>query len=203
MLWNARQSFEELYKDCLPCSVTWLLSCPDPAPLEFTVPLCSRSPTLTSTPPPHVPTYTPSADSSMSRSFTSNYKYPTLYQVLFSPHTPYVPPQASPIAMFAWKQRIWIESTFGLVAMEPWEKYLVGQDSKIHPSGLVNLALACFTNCSNVPPRYFLLYDPHRSGCISSAILNRPWIQASDHLPPRHDDATKHHISRVMNDDLR
>lgn len=64
---------------------------------------------------------------SMPRSFMFSNKYPTLYQVLFSPYTQYVPPQASPIAMFAWKRRIWFESTFGLVAMEPWEKYITGQ----------------------------------------------------------------------------
>lgn len=135
----------------------------------------------------------------MSRSFMASNKYPTLYQVLFSPHTPYVPPQASPIAMFAWKQRIWIESTLGLVAMEPWEKYLVGQYSTNHLSGFVTLGFACFINCSNVPPLYLRLYDPRRPGHISSAIQNCPWIQANDHLPPRHDDATKHHISHVMN----
>ncbi|KAF9646455.1 hypothetical protein BDM02DRAFT_3062632, partial [Thelephora ganbajun] len=63
----------------------------------------------------------------MSRSFTYSRHYPTLSQVLFSPHTPYVPPHASPFAMFVWRRRIWLECTIGLVGMEPWEKYFVGQ----------------------------------------------------------------------------
>jgi hypothetical protein len=85
----------------------------------------------------------------MSRSFTSSRSYPTLRQVLFSLHTPYVPPRASPIAMFAWRQRIWVESTFGLVSMEPWEKIIVGQcfgDARTLP--VVHLALSDLQWCS-------------------------------------------------------
>lgn len=140
-------------------------------------------------------------DSSMTRSFTSSDKYPTLYQILFSPHTPYVPPHASPIAMFVWKQRIWVESTFCLVSLEPWEKYLVGQHPIIYPLGFVDLGFACVITCSCVPPHCVCLYNLRGSGHISNIL--HPWIQAGDRLPPRHDDASKHHIPYVMNNDLR
>lgn len=62
----------------------------------------------------------------MPGSFASSRKSPTLSQTLFSPHMSCVPPRDSPLAMFVWRWRVWFECTFGLSAMEPWEKYITG-----------------------------------------------------------------------------
>ncbi|KAI8973138.1 hypothetical protein BD414DRAFT_499252 [Trametes punicea] len=49
---------------------------------------------------------------------------PTLSSVLFGLHMPYRKPQ-SPIAQFFWRRRVWIEVTFALSMLEPWEKLVV------------------------------------------------------------------------------
>ena len=114
----------------------------------------------------------------MSRSFASSHKYPALYQVLFSHHTPYVPPQASPLAMSVWRWRIWFESTFGLVAL------------------------------GEIRHRSVLTYEPSvdcrplRSCPLNSTISNRTGIQTDDGLLPRGNHDTKQHITRPMRNTL-
>ncbi|RDX49173.1 hypothetical protein OH76DRAFT_1312347, partial [Lentinus brumalis] len=49
---------------------------------------------------------------------------PTIAQVLFGLHLPYRPPR-SLIGEFLWRRRVWIEVTFALSMLEPWEKFLV------------------------------------------------------------------------------
>ena len=132
----------------------------------------------------------------MSRSFTTSNKYPTLRQILFSPHTPYVPPKASPLAMLVWRWRIWFESTFGLVCMEPWEKCVVGRFicrpricvGRVHldPSGLIPY--------SGFPLPCVRLYDPCRTGCTQSVVLDLIRIQIKDLLHPRYGRTTKQHF---------
>ena len=49
---------------------------------------------------------------------------PTTAQVLFGLQLPYRPPR-SPLAHFVWRRRVWVEVTFALSMLEPWEKFLV------------------------------------------------------------------------------
>ncbi|KAH9916735.1 uncharacterized protein BXZ73DRAFT_53579 [Epithele typhae] len=49
---------------------------------------------------------------------------PTLMQVLFGLHLPYRPPRSF-IGKFFWRRRVWVEVTFALSMMEPWEKAVV------------------------------------------------------------------------------
>ncbi|KAI0354045.1 hypothetical protein OH77DRAFT_1367934, partial [Trametes cingulata] len=48
----------------------------------------------------------------------------TLTQILFGLQLPYRKPE-SPIARFIWRRRVWVECTFALSMLEPWEKFLV------------------------------------------------------------------------------
>lgn len=50
----------------------------------------------------------------------------TIPQILFGLHCPYGKP-SSPIARFFWRRRIWIEATFALSMMEPWERFIVSE----------------------------------------------------------------------------
>ncbi|TFK81605.1 hypothetical protein K466DRAFT_449666, partial [Polyporus arcularius HHB13444] len=49
---------------------------------------------------------------------------PTTMQVLFGLHLPYRPPRSF-IGKFLWRRRVWVEVTFALSMLEPWEKFLV------------------------------------------------------------------------------
>jgi len=49
---------------------------------------------------------------------------PTATGALFSVVLRYRPPKNS-LAAFLWRRRMWIETTFGLSLLEPWEKLLV------------------------------------------------------------------------------
>ncbi|KAI0700687.1 hypothetical protein C8T65DRAFT_612780 [Cerioporus squamosus] len=49
---------------------------------------------------------------------------PTTTQVLFGLQLPYRPPR-SLIGQFLWRRRVWVEVTFALSMLEPWEKFLV------------------------------------------------------------------------------
>ncbi|KAI1792222.1 hypothetical protein LXA43DRAFT_349852 [Ganoderma leucocontextum] len=49
---------------------------------------------------------------------------PTTTEVLFRLQLPYRPPR-SLIGKFLWRWRIWVEVTFALSMLEPWEKFLV------------------------------------------------------------------------------
>ena len=51
---------------------------------------------------------------------------PTTAQVLFGLQLPYRPPR-SPLAHFVWRRRVWVEVTFALSMLEPWEKFLVSE----------------------------------------------------------------------------
>jgi hypothetical protein len=51
----------------------------------------------------------------------------------------------SKIAIFCWRRRIWLESTFALTIYEPWEKVIVGQPSFFFlPIGLLRTMILCF-----------------------------------------------------------
>ena len=51
---------------------------------------------------------------------------PTITQVLFGLQLPYRPPR-SLIGTFLWRRRVWVEVTFALSMLEPWEKFLVSE----------------------------------------------------------------------------
>ena len=57
---------------------------------------------------------------------------PTTMQVLFRLHLPYRPPR-SLLGRFLWRQRLWVEVTFALSMLEPWEKFLVCECSLCLP----------------------------------------------------------------------
>lgn len=50
----------------------------------------------------------------------------TIPQILFGLRCPYGKP-SSPVARFFWRRRIWIEATFALSMMEPWERFIVSE----------------------------------------------------------------------------
>ncbi|KAI0764682.1 hypothetical protein C8Q74DRAFT_1180092, partial [Fomes fomentarius] len=51
-------------------------------------------------------------------------RQPTLMQVLFGLQLPYRPPRSF-LGKFLWRRRVWVEVTFALSMLEPWEKFLV------------------------------------------------------------------------------
>lgn len=51
---------------------------------------------------------------------------PTTTQVLFGPQLPYRPPRSF-IGEFLWRRRVWVEVTFALSMLEPWEKVLTSE----------------------------------------------------------------------------
>ena len=55
---------------------------------------------------------------------------PTIPQVLFGLHLPYRPPR-SLVGKFLWRRRVWVEVTFALSMLEPWEKFLVCECSSL------------------------------------------------------------------------
>ncbi|KAI9066154.1 hypothetical protein FKP32DRAFT_1538490, partial [Trametes sanguinea] len=48
----------------------------------------------------------------------------TLSSVLFNPQLPYSKPRGA-LATFFWRRRVWLEVTFALSMLEPWEKILI------------------------------------------------------------------------------
>lgn len=50
-------------------------------------------------------------------------RQPTPYEGIFGLELPYTPPQ-NPIAAFVWRCRLWLEVTFALSMLQPWEKLL-------------------------------------------------------------------------------
>ncbi|EPS98474.1 hypothetical protein FOMPIDRAFT_1105858, partial [Fomitopsis schrenkii] len=46
------------------------------------------------------------------------------WDILFRLHLPYRAPR-SKFAAFLWRRRLWVEATFALSMMEPWEKVVV------------------------------------------------------------------------------
>ena len=60
----------------------------------------------------------------------------SLAQVLFRPQLPYRKPEGA-VARFFWRKRLWLEVTFALSMLEPWEKILVSEcHVSVHPSSL-------------------------------------------------------------------
>lgn len=57
----------------------------------------------------------------MPSSLESWRRIPTARDALFGPELPYLPPK-NPTVAFLWRRRIWLETTFGLSVLEPWEK---------------------------------------------------------------------------------
>ncbi|KZT06642.1 uncharacterized protein LAESUDRAFT_653110 [Laetiporus sulphureus 93-53] len=49
---------------------------------------------------------------------------PTILDVFFGFLLPYRPPRSA-LGAFVWRRRMWLETTFALSMMEPWEKVLV------------------------------------------------------------------------------
>lgn len=49
---------------------------------------------------------------------------PTTAETLFAIDLPYRPPKSA-VGAFLWRRRFWLETTWGLSLLEPWEKILV------------------------------------------------------------------------------
>ena len=50
-------------------------------------------------------------------------RVPTTAEAIFGIELPYRPPKGR-VAAFLWRQRLLLETTFGLSVLEPWEKVL-------------------------------------------------------------------------------
>ncbi|KAI0780341.1 hypothetical protein BD413DRAFT_462759 [Trametes elegans] len=48
----------------------------------------------------------------------------SLLQILFDPQLPYRKPDSA-LHRFFWRRRVWVEVTFALSMLEPWEKVLI------------------------------------------------------------------------------
>ena len=46
---------------------------------------------------------------------------PTLFEVVFGFALPYSPPKSA-VGKFLWRKRMWLETTFALSMLQPWEK---------------------------------------------------------------------------------
>ena len=53
---------------------------------------------------------------------------PTTADAIFGIHLPYRAPK-NPVGAFLWRQRVWLETTFGLCLFEPWEKILIRESA--------------------------------------------------------------------------
>ncbi|KAH9855495.1 hypothetical protein C2E23DRAFT_857683 [Lenzites betulinus] len=51
-------------------------------------------------------------------------RVPTTASTLFGVDLPYRPPKSA-VGAYIWRRRMWIETTWGLSVLEPWEKILV------------------------------------------------------------------------------
>lgn len=51
-------------------------------------------------------------------------RQPTTTETLFAIDLPYRPPKSA-VGAFLWRRRFWLETTWGLSLLEPWEKILV------------------------------------------------------------------------------
>ncbi|KAI0328742.1 hypothetical protein GY45DRAFT_1254341 [Cubamyces sp. BRFM 1775] len=98
----------------------------------------------------------------------------TLATVLFRPQLPYRKPE-SPIARFFWRRRVWVEVTFALSMLEPWEKILV---MFVMYAALILLTIGCVLylpqHISFLHARaayYFFGVDP--SSAVSDSISSR------------------------------
>ncbi|KAK7689580.1 hypothetical protein QCA50_007372 [Cerrena zonata] len=60
----------------------------------------------------------------MTNAYASWKRVPTTSSAILGLDLPYRPPK-NPIGAFLWRRRIWLETTFGLSLLEPWEKILV------------------------------------------------------------------------------
>jgi len=49
---------------------------------------------------------------------------PSTYDVFFGLELPYQPPKGV-VGGFVWRRRVWLETTFALSMMQPWEKVVV------------------------------------------------------------------------------
>ena len=95
--------------------------------------LLSRPPSLSALDIPPRPrrhqshtTSSPSTASPMTAMSYGEWKRePSAWDILFRLHLPYRPPR-SKLAAFLWRRRLWVETTFALSMMQPWEKIVVG-----------------------------------------------------------------------------
>ena len=67
---------------------------------------------------------------------------PTTTQVLFGLQLPYRPPR-SLLGKFFWRQRVWVEVTFALSMLEPWEKFLVSEYTPLYLCRLFAFSSPC------------------------------------------------------------
>jgi len=74
---------------------------------------------MSSSPAPSEPSKPISASSSAAWS-----REPTTANVFFALSLPYRPPR-NPVGAFFWRRRVWMETTFALSMIEPWEKVLI------------------------------------------------------------------------------
>lgn len=54
---------------------------------------------------------------------------PTTTEVLFNLRLPYQPP-TSAVGAYIWRKRLWVETTFALTMMQPWEKLILGERAR-------------------------------------------------------------------------
>lgn len=95
-------------------------------------PLMSQTPSLSALDIPQRPhrhrsqTGSPSTPAPMTPMSYGEWKRETsAWDILFRLHLPYRPPR-SKLAAFLWRRRLWVETTFALSMMQPWEKVVVG-----------------------------------------------------------------------------
>ena len=51
-------------------------------------------------------------------------RQPSTFEVIFGLELPYRAPKSA-LGTFIWKRRVWVEATFALTMLQPWEKLLV------------------------------------------------------------------------------
>ncbi|PSR76378.1 hypothetical protein PHLCEN_2v8474 [Hermanssonia centrifuga] len=51
-------------------------------------------------------------------------RVPSTFDVLFGLRLPYRPPPNA-IGAFLWRKRVWVETTFALTMLQPWEKFML------------------------------------------------------------------------------
>ncbi|KAI0367257.1 hypothetical protein BV20DRAFT_970650 [Pilatotrama ljubarskyi] len=99
----------------------------------------------------------------------------TMSQILFGLQLPYRKP-SSPIARFFWRRRVWVEVTFALSMLEPWEKFLV---MFVMYATMILLTTACFLY---LPQRLFALQERAAYYLFGSDVAASTGFGVSDSL---------------------
>ena len=98
------------------------------------------------------------------------------------------PTSGSPFTIVAWSWRIWFECTFGLPAVEPWEKHIAGRSflsSVGVPLVQFELSLVMF---NRFPSHDFWRHGAHLSGRVPGAsptvfgVKSSPGLSTKPHM---------------------